>query len=351
MKRVLNELFDENFIAVLAAEDGRIIYENPAAQQRFNKSFADAPIAAVSCDMAEVYDSLCDGDARSFETVISGEFHPVFAVCSGGVTVYRIGRSDAASGAAGKVLTALDANIRSSLSVAMLGLHNVSLSLSDKTDASVQSGLHALCQSCYRMLRTAGDLGLLAALRTGRDNVRLENLEVFSLLSEFVEKSAVLLADIGVCVTLKGEQIHTISAIDRERFERLYYCLVAECLSHEAVSRIEVRFCANGNEIMITVADDGKPYRLPDDPFLLDNLDEATGRMSFELPLAEAIVARFGGRILLSDRNVGNMRTVILPCRVMEDNMLHSTNAEYTGGMDVALVELAPFISSRHYEI
>lgn len=351
MKRVLTELFDENFIAVLAAEDGRIVYENPAARRRFGKSFAYASVSSVSPDMEDACASMSEGEARSFEASICGEYHPVRAVCCNGTTVYRIGRSDAASGAAAKILTALDVNVRSSLSVAMLGLHNVSRSLCDKSDPAEKSGLFALCQSCYRMLRTAGDLGLLAALRTGRDSIRLENLEIFPLLSEFVEKSALLLEDAGVRITLEGKQTQTISAIDRERFERLYYCIVAECLSHEDVSRIDVRFCVSQDEIMLTVADDGRTAELGDDPFSLEGFDEITGKVPFELPLAEAIAGRFGGRILLSGGAAGNVRTVILPHRVTDGNMLRGTNSEYTGGMDTALVELAPFISARHYEI
>ena len=351
MKRVLNELFDENFIAVLAAEDDKIIYENPAARDRFAHSFIDEPADSVFRVTESLMSSASDGDSCEFEAEILGEYHPVRAVCIDGITVYRIGRADAAAGSSAKILMALDSNLRSSLSVAMLGLHNVSSSLGSKSDPSEKTGLHALCQSCYRMLRTAGDLGLLAALRTGQDSLKLENLEIFPLLSEYVEKSSALLEDIGVRVSLKAEQTHTISAIDRERFERLYYCLIAECLSHEALSVINVHFCVSQNEIMLTISDDGRTAELPEDPFSLEYFDEITGKMSFELPLAEAIASRFGGRIMLSGGSAGNVRTVILPCRVLDSNMLHGTKSEYSGGMDIALIELAPFISSRHYEI
>ena len=351
MKRVLNDLFDENFIAVLAAENGLIIYDNPAARDRFGQSFVGEAVSAVSDDMSVACANVGEGTSCNFEAVICGEYFPVRSVCIDGVTVFQIGRSDAVAGASAQILTALDANIRSSLSVAMLGLNNVSRYMREKSEPSERSGLLALCQSCYRMLRSAGDLGLLASLRTGRSRTRLENLDVFPLLSEFVEKSGSLLEDVGINVTLEGEKINVITALDRDLFERLFYCLLAECLHHEDVSRITVRLYENQNELMLSVSDDGKPKPQPDDPFALDAFDDLTGKIPFELPLAAAIAAVFGGRILLSGGTVGNVSTVIIPCRILDNGLFHSTNAEYSGGLDIALVELAPFISSRHYEI
>jgi signal transduction histidine kinase len=173
-----------------------------------------------------------------------------------------------------------------------------------------------------RLLRLVGDLLFVAQLDAGRLSVEREELDLATVAAESVQAAGLGAGGRAVEIVLDAEPARL--AGDRSRLAQLLDNLVSNAVKFTAEGgRVEVRVRAEGDDVVLEVADSGMGIPADEQAQLFERFFRSTNARRAAVPgtglglvIVQAIVQAHGGTVSLeSTEGVGTTFSVRLPAR------------------------------------
>lgn len=350
MDTILQALYANRRDPALVLSQERVVFANAEAKRTFGADIEGTCVQSLLGEGTQALLCLKAGESTEDTLVYNGRFLPYRALSFGPYTVLETGLTDDLTPESKRLLNFSDRVVRSSLSHIIPYLHSVSRFAQTSKNPELLHASSVIYRHCLRVLRLCDNTTMLIALREGKAAGTITNIDVFAYLREYAEKCAALLCGDGAELSLTGADGHLVAGFDTDKLERLFYLLVSHCLGHEGVAHVRLNACVHEGELSLIFSDDGAHAAA--DTAVVDLAEQRCPEdLALELPLAAAIATYHGGRLLLSGgEESGNRVSVILPLKSCETGYLSSMRIDYSGGIDIAQIELSPFIGSDKYK-
>ena len=202
--------------------------------------------------------------------------------------------------------------------------------------------LAILQQSVYRMLRMLGNLEYLQ-LPEEETPAPAVIIDLAGLCRQLSQQVAELSALAGVTFSYEGETDSLLSRGESTLLRRMLLGLIANAIRAAGKNgQAGLRLAVRGNNVLLTVWDNGPGLRMPPEE---ESLLLHSDGLGLGLRVARRIAARHGGSIVFEQReNRGSRAIVTLPIRQEEQPPLFRTPSmgyDGRGGFSDLLVELA----------
>ena len=227
-------------------------------------------------------------------------------------------------------------------------------------DPELDKNAAMLLQGYFRLLRLANELDA-APLLASSAPLPTQNTELVEWVNSLVMEAQPLFELQGVKLSVQCALRSHVAAVHRPHLRRALWQLLGNALKYtEAGGTVTVTLQCQHQQVLIQVADTGcgiEPERL-EDVFRLYMLPQRVAQspsgLGLGLPLARKVAERHGGRLLLDSKvGQGTCVTLALPDQ-RTDAVLEEPRADYAGGFQPALLELAdglPFHAYRQVHL
>ena len=227
-------------------------------------------------------------------------------------------------------------------------------------DPELDKNAAMLLQGYFRLLRLTNELDA-APLLAGRGPLPTQNTELVEWTQVLILEAQPLFELRGVTLRMQCALRSHVVAVHRAHLRRSLWQLLGNALKYtEAGGTVTVTLQCQHQQVLIQVADTGcgiEPERL-EDVFRLYMLPQRVAQspsgLGLGLPLARKVAERHGGRLLLDSKvGQGTCVTLALPDQ-RTDAVLEEPRADYAGGFQPALLELAdglPFHAYRQVHL
>lgn len=165
-------------------------------------------------------------------------------------------------------------------------------------------GLDVVVAEIGRLKKIINEMILLAKLDSEADIYKEDSLKVEELIHQTMDRALPLASDKQVALTYHAIS-DVILLVDKEKMLQAMMNITSNAIRH-AASRVDISVEQVGNEVSITVADDGKG--VPEDimPYLFHRFVKGNGgETGLGLAISRAIVERSGGNISVARSRFG----------------------------------------------
>ena len=227
-------------------------------------------------------------------------------------------------------------------------------------DPELDKNAAMLLQGYFRLLRLANELDA-APLLASSAPLPTQTTELVEWVNSLVMEAQPLFELQGVKLSVQCALRSHVAAVHRPHLRRALWQLLGNALKYtEAGGTVTVTLQCQHQQVLIQVADTGcgiEPERL-EDVFRLYMLPQRVAQspsgLGLGLLLARKVAERHGGRLLLDSKvGQGTCVTLALPDQ-RTDAVLEEPRADYAGGFQPALLELAdglPFHAYRQVHL
>ncbi len=338
----LGPLFELSREAVVAVEDGSIVFCNPAAEQLLNARVGQPAEELLPPALLE---SRAERMAASLP--LGGITADVTALRMGETVVYNLrAREDARRG------TPLGSRrvFADSLSTLRMALDGLLGRCDGKQDPQLQRYATVLYRQYYTLLRLCSHLSLAENLANGSQPLALRTVDLEEVFGELCRSAALLCAEsLNTELSFRAEPALYLSAADPELLELMLLNLLANSLQQRRGGHIRVTLRAKENRFLLSVDDDGRGIPAQALPQLFagePSLENAHNGAGLGLRIARGIAELHGGSLLLESRlDEGSALRITLPKKESLELSLHMPHPRYgNDGLHRLLTELAPLL-------
>ena len=339
-------IFDGFAEPVLLLREGRVVYCNRAAEERFPGLGAgeETPVA-----LAELLGDILPPAAAAGTVDGWPCTATVQAAAEGSLVVLRP-RTEGADLPGPERLVLQLRRETASLSMAIQGL--------DPTEGPVdesraQRYLNVLHQGLYRIVRMADHLDLASGGDEGQ--WQAQSLDLAGLCRETAEQVEGLCRMSGCAFTWSLETSGLLTVGDDRLLERMLLCMLSNAMKAAGrTGRFGLKLAVRGSRAVVTVWNSGRPLEEKDLSRLFGgaqapSLDPKAG-LGLGLELVRRVASLHGGAVLVESREGVTRCVVSLPIQKPEQGEpLRSPKADYSGGFLPVLVELSDVLPPEVY--
>ena len=223
-------------------------------------------------------------------------------------------------------------------------------------DPELDKNAAMLLQGYFRLLRLTNELDA-APLLAGRGPLPTQNTELVEWTQALILEAQPLFELRGVTLRMQCALRSHVVAVHRAHLRRSLWQLLGNALKYtETGGTVTVTLQCQHQQVLLQVSDTGCgiPAEQIEDVFRLyalpQRIDQNPHGLGLGLPLARQVAERHGGQLLLDSKvGQGTCVTLALPDH-RTDAVLEEPRADYAGGFQPALLELAdglPFHASN----
>ena len=223
-------------------------------------------------------------------------------------------------------------------------------------DPELDKNAAMLLQGYFRLLRLTNELDA-SPLLASRAPLPTQNTELVEWTRALILEAQPLFELRGVTLRMQCSLRSHVTAVHRAHLRRSLWQLLGNALKYtEPGGTVTVTLQCQHQQVLLQVTDTGCgiPAEQMENVFHLytlpQRIDQDPHGLGLGLPLTRQIAERHGGQLLLDSKvGQGTCVTLALPDR-RTDAMLEEPRADYAGGFQPALLELAdglPFHAFR----
>lgn len=350
-------LFANMSDAVIFISDGHIVWGNETAEK-----MASVNLEGVNADVIsnggfrEIANACSEDSPYEGKIFIFGEEHSVRAVKHEETYILIIGGERGLNTADQNLIGDTGYEFRSPLTMIMMSLHLISSRLKDEQDESIRKYLSVINQSCYRMLRISNNLTDLSKYMSNKIEFYPENGNLTALCRDLLDSAGYYVSKLGIEINFSYSDEVIVLTYDRQKIERMIYCLISNAVRHSKCSLITVKLNKTNGKVYLSVHDNGIGIPMEGLETVMDkyaeNGDKEMPSLSLGLSLVKHIARRHDGAVVLTSReDAGTTVTVSLPIRWAENDQMRGVKMDYAGGINHALLELSDLLPSECYAI
>lgn len=347
----LASLFSLNRDAVIALQDGAVLFTNPAAQKQLSiEPGADAALFRdfLPADAGESY--LCSG-------LLAGQSVRVAVTRVGAITLLTITPQENTAAFLplhDQMLRAMSRDLMSLRMSADLLLRNLDL----EKDEKLRYYSSVLYHSYYRIKRLYEHLNLANFLLCGDQPYEPHNLEPDALFARVCDSVSLLIQDREISIDFRAMEGRRLLSGDAKLLETMLLNLLTNSLLHASPGdTIRVTISTQGRQIVLAVDDPGAGLSPEQLAYLMEPLPEPsltdlTAGEGLGLLIVRAIAELHGGSLLLESRENHGTRIRITFPGVDAENIITMNQTEppdVSGGADLLLTELSPILDNSIY--
>lgn len=335
--------------AVVALENGKIVYRNDAAQRLFGD-------IAEGADGRDFFDSsLLNTDENGVSGFVkaSGAKYEANAHREDGTVLITVlcgtGRQDF-------VRTAQDicSMLQDASSVFRMGIDGLSQYTRPEDNEKVGLYMSVLQHNFHRIYKLTNHLSDLYC--GGRMNMELSCFNISEAYRNVINTTNYLACTDREHIVFECSEPTIMFSGDRERIEQMLLNLLSNSIKYTpADGTITVKLEKTAGGVRVTVSDTGcgMDRRALKDAFSLRRADRDTvdvaGGLGLGLPLVQEIARMHSGACVITDgKNGGTVVTVSLETYSGEMTV-HQPQGEYTAGLSMFLTELSDILSAKQY--
>ena len=339
-------IFDGFAEPVLLLREGRVVYCNRAAEERFPGLGAgeETPVALAELLGDVLPPAAAAGTVDGWPCTAT-----VQAAAEGSLVVLRP-RTEGADLPGPERLVLQLRRETASLSMAIQGL--------DPTEGPVdescaQRYLNVIHQGLYHIVRMADHLDLVSGGDEGQ--WQPQSLDLAGLCRETAEQVEGLCRMSGCAFTWDLETSGLLTVGDDRLLERMLLCMLSNAMKAAGrTGRFGLKLAVRGSRAVVTVWNSGRPLEEKDLSRLFGgaqapSLDPKAG-LGLGLELVRRVASLHGGAVLVESREGVTRCVVSLPIQKPEQGEpLRSPKADYSGGFLPVLVELSDVLPPEVY--
>ncbi|MBE6909084.1 MAG: sensor histidine kinase [Ruminococcaceae bacterium] len=225
-----------------------------------------------------------------------------------------------------------------------------------EADPTLRENAAIFTQGYCRMLRLIGNLSAAESL-AGELRIEPANIDAVGFCRDLCRECEALFECNKVALAFESDAPGCVLAADEEQLRRLMLNLLSNALRHTpAGGTVTVRVRTAGAFVSISVSDTGcgiAPNKLDTvfERFLHpEPLDASPHGVGLGLAICRRIAEAHGGRIMVeSAQGEGATFTLSLPKRTTAAAQLRARRADYTGGLNPALIELSDALGAAAF--
>lgn len=347
----LASLFALNRDAVIALQDGAVLFANPAAQKEFSvEPGADAALFRdfLPADAGDSY--LCSG-------VLAGKSVRVAVTRTGAITLLTIMPQENTAAFLplhDQMLRTMSRDLMSMRMSADLLLRSLDL----EKDEKLRYYSSVLYHSYYRIKRLYEHLNLANFLLCGDQPFEPHNLDPDALFARVCDSVSRLIRDRGIKISFRAMEGRRLLSGDAKLLETLLLNLLTNSLLHASPDdEIHVTISTQNRQIILAVDDPGPgipPEQLSClmEPLPEPSLTDPAAGEGLGLLIVREIAALHGGSLLLESREHQGTRIRVTFPGVDAENIITMNQTEFiaaSSGADPLLTELSPVLDNSIY--
>ena len=251
----------------------------------------------------------------------------------------------------GQVLYEMMPHVATQIRLALAGVYVAASRLAPAEkrakDPELDKNAAMLLQGYFRLLRLTNELDA-APLLAGRGPLPTQNTELVEWTQALILEAQPLFELRGVTLRMQCALRSHVVAVHRAHLRRSLWQLLGHALKYtETGGTVTVTLQCQHQQVLLQVSDTGCgiPAEQIEDVFRLyalpQRIDQTPHGLGLGLPLARQVAERHGGQLLLDSKvGQGTCVTLALPDH-RTDAVLEEPRADYAGGFQPALLELA----------
>lgn len=317
--KAFHNLFNNMSDAVIIVSENIITWCNAEAEKMAGAELAGAYADEISDGGFKDIAAACsDGVPYEGKLFIFGEEHRVYAAQYEETYVMIIGKERGLNTADQSLIGDTGYEFRSPLTMILMSLNLISSRLKDEQDESIHKYLSVINQNCYRLLRVSNNLTDLAKYLSDKMEYYPENANITAQCHDLLDSAGYYVNKLDVELNFISNDEMIVLTYDRQKIERMLFCLISNAVRHSKCSVITVKLSHMNGNVYISVHDNGIGIPPEGLEAVMDKYAEPGQKeipsLSLGLSLVKHIAQRHGGSVVLTSRRMPEQQLRFL-CR------------------------------------